>query len=45
VIDACCYWLKSKKVEVADHSSGAIYENASYIDFSQIADYLAGDKE
>jgi len=31
IIDANCYWLKTQKIEIADHSSGGKYDNASYI--------------
>jgi hypothetical protein len=45
IIDACCFWLKKRKVEVIDHSSGPVYQNASYIEIEKVADYLGGNKE
>jgi len=31
IIDSNLYWLKNKKIEVADYSSGIKYDNATYI--------------
>jgi len=44
IIDSMCYWLKLKKIKIADHSSDAKYLNATYINRDEdILEYFTND--
>jgi hypothetical protein len=45
IIDANLYWLKQEGVEIADHSSGAKYENATYITEDRIVSFFEEEDE
>lgn len=43
LIDSSLYWLKNSaynEIKIANHSSGALYENAAYINEEEIIDYF-----
>jgi len=48
IVDANLYWLKNfskEKIHVVNHSSGADYKNASYINEKEISSFFADDSE
>jgi hypothetical protein len=47
LIDGNLYWLKNQpyqEILIADHSSGPLYKNASYIDEENLLDFFRTDK-